>query len=268
MQLYFHYQFFVIVFILLLISGCIQEESTSKRISNKSITSKIYDRPHISNNSANNSQTKSKEEPLVQIYPEVWSQHSPLGESWEFKVNCFGIYSKLEECFLWDLDLVQVITPTNSRYHLKKDFNVNNYSGEVTRRWVLYGPANESLPVSGNYTFLYSKHNTTIYTQTISYAQSKIAYPTNVKWSRKANDLYVTWTRPFGVDKTMNYKVIIWNEYGTPQSFVSKVFPWDAQEGTLQSVPFIEGGNYSLNVAIFFKGGYAYSEYVKFTWNS
>src|SRR3989344_3988085 len=74
------------------------------------------------------------------FFPEVWSQHSPYGQSYEFKVNCFGDYQILNECFLWDLDSVKVISPNGTVYFLNKDFNINNYSGEVTRRWVLYGP--------------------------------------------------------------------------------------------------------------------------------
>ena len=89
------------------------------------------------------------------IFPEVWSQHSPYGQSYEFKVNCFGDYKILNECFLWNIDEVKVISPNNTVYSLNKDFNINNYSGEITRRWVLYGPYNGSLPVAGNYTFQY-----------------------------------------------------------------------------------------------------------------
>jgi hypothetical protein len=78
----------------------------------------------------------SQNKPAIDIFPEVWSQHSPYGQGYEFKVNCIGNYTILDECFLWDLDSVHVHTPENASFSLKKDFNINNYSGEVTRRWV------------------------------------------------------------------------------------------------------------------------------------
>ena len=49
---------------------------------------------------------------------------------------------------------------------------------------------------------------------------------------------------------------------------VSKPFEWDAASGVLEDVPLIEGGSYSLNVAIYFSDGYAYSEYVIFNWQA
>ena len=270
----------LLLFAVILILGCITQQQDKKEekneIKNNQGNSKYTE--YQTNNTrldttdresepkrTNNTESK-KQEDKFKIYPQVWSQHSPAGESWEFKVNCFGNYSTLEECFLWDVDAVQVITPNLSIYALNKDFNINNYSGEVTRRWVLYGPAKEKLPETGSYTFLYLKDEVIVYNQTVEYTQNKIAYPTDVKWQRKDNDLYASWSPPSGVDNTMNYKVIIWNEPDTPEVFVSKVFPWNVDNGLLEDVPFIDGENYSLNVAIFFREGYAYSEYVKVEW--
>lgn len=200
------------------------------------------------------------------IFPEVWSQHSPYGQSYEFKVNCFGDYHILNECFLWEIDEVRVVSPNGTIYSLNKDFNVNNYSGEITRRWVLYGPYNGSLPLAGNYTFQYFENGSVEVTDIVAYGESVIGYPTEVSWERRGNDLYVKWNPPSGINEDVFYKVIVWEEYGTPDTFVSDKFDWDATDATLPNVPFIEGGNYSVNVAVYFKDGYAFSKYVLFEW--
>ena len=64
----------------------------------------------------------------------------------------------------------------------------------------------------------------------------------------------------------MWYFAIIWNVPDTPDLKVSKELEWDANTGILENVPFIEGGNYSLNIALFYDDGYAYSEYIIVTW--
>lgn len=201
------------------------------------------------------------------IYPEVWSQNSPAGESYEFKVNCGSDYEELESCFLWDLEAVRVAAPDGTVYDLNKDFNIQEYSGEVTRRWVLYGPQDAgSLPPSGTYFFQYTKGGEVIYTQEFEYESSKISYPTDVRIEQRGRDLYVSWQPPAGIDQTMYYKAIVWNKAGTPDVLVSKALDWDTRESLLEDVPFVEGGTYSLNVAIYFKDGYAYSEYLIFEW--
>ncbi len=201
------------------------------------------------------------------IFPEVWSQNSPYGTSYEFKVNCFGEYDRLETCFLWDLNLVRVVSPNRTIYNLNKDFNINNYSGEVTRRWVLYGPYNGSLPATGNYTFEYIVDSEgVIVRDVVSYEPNIIGYPTSVIWERRADDLFISWTSPDGIHEDTFYKVILWEEYGTPDIFVSDRFEWNDVNATLPNVPLIDGGNYSVNVAVYFKEGYAFSEYIKFQW--
>ncbi len=212
-----------------------------------------------------NSGGNSKEE-NPKVHSEVWSQKSPYGESYEFKVNCYGEYEKLETCFLYDVDSVRVITPLAKIYELEKDFNINNYSGEITRRWVLYGPMNATLPISGEYKFEFIKNGEVIFVDKIFYEQSKIFYPTEVRWIRLDDELHVSWNAPEGVDDTMWYKVIVWNLQDTPQLFISDIFEGNVTNAILEDVPLLEGGNYSLNVAVFFKDGYAYSEYIDFEW--
>jgi hypothetical protein len=136
------------------------------------------------------------------MYEEVWSQTSPIGTSFEYKVNCAGDPETLEPCYLSDLSAVRVLTPDDASFELEKDFNINDYSGEVTRRWVLYGPQDGSPPASGEYTFEYLKAGEVVRPETIDYTQSQIAYPTNVEWQRKGDDIAVTWTPPVGVANT------------------------------------------------------------------
>ncbi len=219
----------------------------------------------IENYTLNDARELSKFE-QHKVFPEVWSQNSPYGASYEFKVNCFGDYDLLETCFLWDLDDVNVISPNGSVFELEKDFNINNYSGEVTRRWVLYGPYNGSLPLSGNYTFQFIKNRIVMFEDTIEYRKSIFGYPKNVNWERRNDDLYVSWSPLTGMTEDMFYKVIIWEEYGTPDTFVSDRFYWNVTDAILNNVPLIDGGNYSVNVAVYFKYGYSFSEYIKFEW--
>jgi hypothetical protein len=201
-----------------------------------------------------------------EVYPEVWFQASPGNESFEFKVNCSGNFEILETCFLWDLDEVVVTRPDGETFDLNKDFNIQEFSGEVTRRWVLYGEKNKGLPESGTYVFSYYKDGEIVKSQEVEYEKTTNSYPTNVKWERRGADLYVSWEPQSGASKAQNYKAIIWNQNGTPEIFVSKTLDSGLSEGLLEDVPFIVGGAYQLNIAIFFNGGYAYSEYIYFEW--
>lgn len=203
------------------------------------------------------------------LLPEVWSQNGPDGASYEFKVNTFQcplLKSKLERGFLWGLDQVRVVGSDGRTYDLYKDFNVNEYSGEVTRRWVIYGPPGAGLPLSGEYRFEFIRDSQVILTRSKKYTQSNISWPTDVGWERRGGDLYVEWTPPDGAKASMWYKVLVWSRDDTPELFISQVFKGDARDAVLEDVPFVEGGLYVLNVAIFFNTGYAYSEMYDFTW--
>jgi hypothetical protein len=106
------------------------------------------------------------------MYEEVWSQTSPVGTSFEYKVNCAGDPETLEPCYLSDLSAVRVVTADNASLRLEKDFNINDYSDEVTRRWVLYGPQEGAPPASGEYTFEYLKVGDVVRSETPDYTQS------------------------------------------------------------------------------------------------
>lgn len=58
------------------------------------------------------------------LLPEVWSQNSPEGISYEFKVNefqCSLIQSELERGFLSGIDAVRVIAPDGEVYWLNRE---------------------------------------------------------------------------------------------------------------------------------------------------
>ena len=201
------------------------------------------------------------------IYPEVWSRISPTGQSYEYKVNCGANYSRLETCFLWNIDNVIVTSPSGQEYSLQKDFNVNNYSGEVTRRWVLYGPDGAGLPENGQYRFTYFRNGQEVYAQTVSFTQAIFSVPTHVSVSQVGNDLHVTWQPPVGITSDMWYKVVVFDG-STGQFATSLSFPPSSTEAILPAPPLTKGGRYFLNVALYWTTGYAYSGNVPFTWSS
>lgn len=199
----------------------------------------------------------------MDVYPEVWSSNGYDGQTYEFKVNCGSNYAQLEECFLWDVTRVAVISPDNVEYDLEKDFNVNAYSGEVTRRWVLYGPSGEGLPASGEYQFTYYQDGDVVLQQTVAYEPETVGRPTDVTWRREGNDLLVDWTPPEGARSGMWYKVLIFPDGG---EVISQTFEWDADNARMPEIPLADGDQGTLNVAIYFGGGYAYSEYLPLEW--
>ncbi|MBN2336314.1 hypothetical protein JXL21_12205 [Candidatus Bathyarchaeota archaeon] len=205
----------------------------------------------------------------ILITPEVWSQNSPDGASYEFKVNDFQCTSDsgLEEGFLWEIDRVVVTDPSGNQYELEKDFNVNDYSGEVTRRFVLYGPAGAGQPESGRYRFDFIKDGETALTKHCDYEQSRMSYPTEVQWTRRGADLHVEWTPPEGAGKDNWYKVLVWSIDDTPNLFISQKYGGESSDAVMEDVPLLEDGAYTLNVAIYFSTGYAYSEMHDFTWD-
>ncbi|GEM_PF-1980201 len=187
------------------------------------------------------------------VYPEVWSDNNPSGQTYEFKTNCVGNYPKLEDCFLWNITRVEVTGP-DGKWQLKKDFNINNYSDEITRRWVLYGPAGAGLAKSGEYNFTYYQGNEEKLIQPVKYTPEILDYPTNVKWRREKNDLIVSWAPPKGMKPGYWYKVIV-TQANKP--LISLSFEWDATEGRLKNLPLQEGEKAEVNVAAFFLGGYS-----------
>lgn len=197
------------------------------------------------------------------LHAEVWTKNGYDGPSYEYKVNCGPQYATLNECFLFDLTRVTVAAPGGSVYELTKDFNIQKYSGEVTRRWVLYGPADGGLPATGTYTFHYYRGAELAYSQSVHYLPEVIGYPTEIKWRREGNDLLVEWTPPAGMRQGMWYKVILFPER---QNIISQQLDWNATSARLTNVPLPAGTRVEMNVASYFDGGYAYPENVVILW--
>ncbi|NQW19997.1 MAG: hypothetical protein HQ477_04610 [Chloroflexi bacterium] len=200
------------------------------------------------------------------IWPQIWSQHAHGIQSWEYKVNCGEASSHTDPCFLSNLTSVAVTTPAKDLVELEKDFNTNEFSGEITRRWVRYGPPDGDLPERGKYVYTYSSGSEVLYEQVIPYDSGVISFPTDVEWKHSGNDILVMWNPPSEASNNMHHKALIWQVDDTPELFISEMFDWNANTAVLRDVSLIVGGKYSLNVAIYFDDGYAYSEYVIFEW--
>ena len=197
------------------------------------------------------------------IHPDVWTKNGYDGPSYEFKVNCGANYGTLNDCFLWDITRVVVTDPVGETYELDKDFNVNSFSGEITRRWVLYGPANAGFPEAGSYRFDYYRGSEIVYSDDFEFAPELVSYPTNITWERSGNDLIVNWQPPDGMREGMTYKVIIFRSAG---QVVSQLAEWDDDSAVLKGVPFVPGEEIDLNVSTFFEHGYAYPEGIRIVW--
>jgi hypothetical protein len=197
-------------------------------------------------------------------FPQVWSINAFDGRSFEFKTNCIGEFVSLATCFLWDVTAVVVEAPGGRRYELEKDFNIQPYSGEVTRRWVLYGPTGAGLPVAGDYRFLYYQGEEATLTQVVSFTPQLVAFPTGITWSRDGNDFVVAWTPPVAASPGMTYKVLLFPPNNG--AVISSLLEWNASSARLPDVPLEDGTEATLNVAIYWDTGFAPSEYLPFTW--
>jgi hypothetical protein len=213
--------------------------------------------------SFHSTEPKRQTQPDNDVYPEVWTKNGYDGESYEFKSNCGPDYDTLETCFLYDVTRVTVTNPSGKVFELDKDFNVNEFSGEITRRWVLYGPPDGKLPESGTYKFEYYENDDVTLTQAFDYQPQIISYPSNISWQQDGNDLLVNWTPPDGVQQGMWYKVLIF--HGSEQP-ISQEVEWDANSARLINVPLNSGEEASLNVSSYFSGGYAYPKNIDITW--
>ncbi|MCZ6891304.1 MAG: M23 family metallopeptidase [Chloroflexi bacterium] len=193
----------------------------------------------------------------------MWSSNGYDGQTYEFKVNCFGEFDVLEACLLFDVTRVTVVGPSGTEFELDKDFNINAYSGEVTRRWVLYGPPGHGLPKPGQYNFTYFQGGESVLEQIVDYTPEVVDFPREVSWQREGSDLVVSWTPPVGAKPGMWYKVLVFPEAG---ELISLQFDWDVSEARLQDIPLKEGDVADVNVSVFFHGGYAYSDHIPLRW--
>jgi hypothetical protein len=203
---------------------------------------------------------------ITSIYADVWSGNMPGGQTYEFKVNCNGDYSSLETCFLWDLEAVKVTTPSGKVYELEKDFNIQSYSGETTRRWVLYGQPGEGLPESGAHLFTFYRDGQPVLYREVPYTLSVVPMITQVKASQEGKDLRVTWEPPASWTSDMSYKVIVYRS-NTWEGVASMSY-WETSDVVLEAPPFTAGEGYRVTVALYESNGYSSSEDVYFTWKA
>ena len=61
----------------------------------------------------------------------------------------------------------------------------------------------------------------------------------------------------------MWYKVLLFPDGG---NVISDIFDWNVSSARMPAIPLADGATGTLNVAIFFRGGYAYSEYLPLVW--
>ena len=202
---------------------------------------------------------------VTKIYPQVWSHNSPHGTSYEYKVNCSNDYSILETCFLWDIDQVVVTSPDGKQFSLEKDFNIQKYSGETTRRWVLYGPIGAGLPINGIYTFSFVKEGSIILSRKLKYEEKIVPFPEIITVLQEGNGLHVTWQPAQGKTPEMDYKVIIFDDT-TGQLAASQSFPSNSKDVFLPDLPLIPGRTYRVYVATFSHIGFSESEPIPLKW--
>ena len=210
-------------------------------------------------------ETKLESFRIGDVYPQVWSHNSPRGKAFEYKVNCDKNFQTLETCFLWEIDQVIVTTPQGVKYSLNKDFNIQSYSGETTRRWVLYGPYGSGLPENGTYIFTFMRNNQIEFAQEVVYSQSILDWPTEVSLKQEGNGLHVKWLPPQGVTSETTYKVIIFDNQ-TGQIVASQLYPADSRDIFMPNLPLIPGRDYYVNVPIYSHYGFAESEQIYFKW--
>ncbi len=204
--------------------------------------------------------------PLDDVHAEVWTKNGYDGASYEYKVNCGPNHATLEECFLWDLTRVTVTAPSGTVYELAKDFNRNSYSGEVTRRWVLYGPAGGGLPSAGQYVFRYYQGDTVKEQAAVDYTPEVVDPPSAVSYERTGdNDVVIRWQAPAGISSRMWYKPSV-DPPGNDRQIISQTVAWDQTSATLNDITISAGETIEINVAVFFRGGYAYPKPLTIVW--
>ena len=194
------------------------------------------------------------------IWPQVYSQNGPAISSWEYKVNCGPSSSSDDHCFLSDLSAVIVTTPANEVISLDRDFNTNPFSGEVTRRWVKYGPSSGTFPLSGEYTFEYFDGEQLVLATRLPFCGVPLPLPQDASWTRSGStrtvvpSKMVPWSEP---PSSVGWiKVLVFDESGNVLSVVVS----KSSSGTVfVDAPLIDGGSYSASVAFFWDDGYAYT---------
>ena len=215
----------------------------------------------------------------VRLAYKVWSKNGPDGESYEYQSGYWNHDDRsrsLQDSYLWIVSRVVVKAPDGRTYELEKDFNIQTYSGEVTRRWVLYGPPGAGFPQAGNYTFQHHIDGNVDYEHVVSYSGGSIGYPTDVRARRNGNDLVVDWTPATNVPPGTGAsgKVILFpHASGAASDLISQLYELGASSARLPGIPMRDGDRGLVHVTLVFwyndnpnTGGYAYSEYIPIIW--
>ena len=172
-------------------------------------------------------------------------------------MNCGSSVSSSDvPCFLSDLTAVNVTTPANEVISLNRDFNTNPFSGEVTRRWVKYGPSNGAFPPAGDYMFEYFEGEQLVLVTRLPFCGEPLPLPQDVSWMRSGSNLDVQWAEP---PSSVGWiKVLVFD--GSSGSNVISVVVSKGSSGTVVvDAPLINGGSYSASVSFFWDDGYSYT---------
>lgn len=195
------------------------------------------------------------------IVCQVWSKNGPDGESFEFKVNDFNSYPSLNEGPLADLDALRVVMPNGTVHYLEKDFQApHSYSGEGGRRWVIYGPPGYGYPPTGKYIFEFVKGDEVVRSETVRYTLYATGHVTDVSVTLQENDVQVSWVPPTDMSMANNYKVIVFST--TDWTIVASLTFDDpaVTSAVMPDVPMEQGAVYLLSVALYYEGGFSYSD--------
>jgi hypothetical protein len=183
------------------------------------------------------------------VYPTVMANRNPDGlPAYEYKSNCSQNYVELETCFLWNLTDVTTTTPSGNVFHLNKDFYINPYSGEVTRRWVLYGPDGSGYPENGSYLFSYYIDDQLVLEQTLDYVFSMVNPVTDIQAVQTGNQLVVDWTPPADMNSEKWYKVYV---SLNRKILYSQRFDWNVNHAELSDLDLVPGEKYEIDVDVF-----------------
>jgi len=149
-------------------------------------------------------------------------------------VNC----GSDSDCFLSDLTAVNVTTPANEVISLDRDFYTNPYSGEVTRRWVKYGPEEDGqFPLAGDYSFEYFKGEDLVLETTMPFCGVPLSLPQDVSWTRSGSDLDVQWAEP---PSSVGFlKVLVFDQVSVDSNVISVVVSTDSTGYVVVDAPLI-----------------------------
>ena len=152
---------------------------------------------------------------------------------------------------------MHVTTPANEVISLDRDLSTNTFSGEVTRRWVKYGPSDGQFPWTGDYSFEYFKGEDLVLETTMPFCGVPLSLPQDVSWTRSGSDLNVQWAEP---PSSVGFiKVLVFDQVSVDSNVISVVYSKDSSGTVVVDAPLINGDSYYASVAFFWDDGYSYT---------